>query len=73
MRNTPINFEVVKKKIEESNLSDVGTASIREIKKLVDEIEEETGDRYIRMEMGVPGLEPASVGTEAEIKAPIET
>ena len=32
-------------------------------------IEEATGEKFIRMEMGVPGLEPASVGTEAEIEA----
>ncbi len=69
MRNTPINYEIVKRKIEESKLTNVGKASIREIKKLVDEIEKETGERYIRMEMGIPGLPPAKVGVEAEIAA----
>lgn len=69
MKDTPINFEVVQRKIKESNLSDVGKASIREIKKLVDEIEKETGERYVRMEMGVPGLPAAKYGVDAEIKA----
>jgi aspartate/methionine/tyrosine aminotransferase len=36
---------------------------------VVNEIEQATGEQFIRMEMGVPGLEPASVGTEAEIRA----
>jgi aspartate/methionine/tyrosine aminotransferase len=36
---------------------------------MVNEIEERTGSRFIRMEMGVPGLDPVSVGTEAEIEA----
>jgi len=69
MKNTPINYEIVKRKIEESNLSNVGKASIREIKKLIDGIEQETGEKYIRMEMGIPGLPAAQVGVEAEIAA----
>ena len=69
MKDTPINYEVVKRKIEESNFSDIGKASIREIKKLIDEIEKETGEKYIRMEMGIPGLPPSQVGVDAEIAA----
>jgi aspartate/methionine/tyrosine aminotransferase len=69
MKNTPINYEVVSRKIKESGLESVGKASIREIKKLVDQIEAETGDKFIRMEMGVPGLPPTQIGVEAEIEA----
>jgi len=69
MRNTPIDFEIVKQKITESGLKSVGTSTIREIKKLIDEIEESTGDKFIRMEMGVPGLPPAQVGVKAQIEA----
>ncbi len=69
MKDTPINFEVVKRKIEASGLKSVGKASIREIKKLVDTIEQETGDKFIRMEMGIPGLPPTQIGVEAEIEA----
>jgi len=69
MKDTPINFEIVSKHIEESGLPSVGKASIREIKKLVDNIETETGDKYIRMEMGIPGLPPTQIGVEAEIEA----
>lgn len=69
MKDTPINYEVVKRKIEECNIPNIGKATIREIKKLINEIEKETGAKYIRMEMGVPGLPPAQVGTDAEIAA----
>jgi aspartate/methionine/tyrosine aminotransferase len=69
MKNTPVDFEVVSRKIRESGLKSVGKASIREIKKLVDLIEAETGDKFIRMEMGVPGLPPTQIGVEAEIEA----
>ena len=69
MNQTPIDFEIVKKNIEKSQLVNVGKASIREIKKLVDNIEAESGEKYIRMEMGIPGFPPAEVGIEAEIEA----
>ncbi|QQS35022.1 MAG: pyridoxal phosphate-dependent aminotransferase [Ignavibacteriales bacterium] len=67
--DTPINFETVKSKIRESNLPSIGRASIREIKKLIDSIQNVTGDEYIRMEMGIPGLPPSQIGVEAEIAA----
>lgn len=67
--NTPIPSEIVQSKIKETDISDIGSARIREIVKLVNEIEEASGQKFIRMEMGVPGLEPVSVATEAEIEA----
>ena len=67
--NTPINYQIVTQKINDSKLESVGKASIREIKKLVDEIENATGDKFVRMEMGVPGLPSSKVGVDAEIKA----
>ena len=69
MKNTPINSEIVKEKIDELNLSDIGNATIREIVKIVNNVEEATGEKYIRMEMGVPGLKPSDIGTNAEIEA----
>jgi len=59
----------VSRKIKESGLASVGKASIREVKKLVDQIQAETGDKYIRMEMGIPGLPPTQIGVDAEIEA----
>jgi len=69
MKNTPIDFEVVTKAIKESNLPVIGKASIREIKKVIDIIEKSTGQKFIRMEMGIPGLPPCKIGVEAEIDA----
>jgi aspartate/methionine/tyrosine aminotransferase len=69
MKQTPIDYEIVKRKITESRLHNIGKASIREIKKLVDTIEKETGEKFIRMEMGIPGLPPVRIGVEAEIDA----
>ncbi|MCE1202942.1 MAG: pyridoxal phosphate-dependent aminotransferase [Bacteroidia bacterium] len=66
---TPIDSEVVKELIQKTGIPKIGRASIREIKKLVDQIEQATGEKFIRMEMGIPGLPPARIGVEAQIDA----
>lgn len=50
-------------------LPSVGLASIRELNRIVNNIETATGDQFIRMEMGVPGLEPPQIAVDAEIEA----
>ncbi len=69
MNNTPVQQEIVKKYIDQLQIKDLGKASIREIVALINFIEEESKTKFIRMEMGVPGLPPAKVGVAAEIKA----
>ncbi|MFA4850979.1 MAG: pyridoxal phosphate-dependent aminotransferase [Bacteroidales bacterium] len=69
MKETPINYEVVKRKIQESKLPNIGRAAIRELLKVVNQIEQETGDKFIRMEMGIPGLPTPDIGVKAEIEA----
>ena len=69
MNNSPFNKTVVDTKIAQLRIPDVGKASIREIVALVNLVEEETGMKYIRMEMGVPGLPPSQIGVDAEIEA----
>lgn len=68
-RSIPIAAEVVNRRIHAMGLSDLGSASIREIKKIVDQIEGDTGQPFIRMEMGIPGLPALQVGVEAQIQA----
>jgi len=69
MMKTPIDFQIVNRAIQQSNIPDLGLATIREIVKIVNVIEAESGEKFIRMEMGVPGLKPPEVGTQAEIEA----
>jgi aspartate/methionine/tyrosine aminotransferase len=66
---TPINSAIVKQEIEKMGLKPVGLASIRELNRIVNNIEAITHEKYIRMEMGVPGFEPPNIAVEAEIKA----
>ncbi len=67
--DTPIKSKIVDQKIALNKIPNVGKASIRVIKKLVDDIEKESGEKFIRMEMGIPGLPPTQIGVKAEIEA----
>lgn len=69
MSNSPLPKKVVDEKIKQLRISEVGKASIREIVALINLVEEETGIKYVRMEMGVPGLPPSEIGVQAEIDA----
>jgi len=69
MNDIPISPELIKTIASTISIPSPGTCSIREIVHLVDIIEEKTGIRFIRMEMGVPGIPAPSVGIEAEIAA----
>ena len=66
MKDTPIDYDIVSQKIKESKLPSIGDASIREIKKLIDQIERDTGKKFVRMEMGIPGLPPTAIGVQAQ-------
>jgi len=61
--------EVVKSVIDSFNIPDFNVATIREIVAIVNEVEKRTGKKYVRMEMGVPGLSPSQIGVQAEIEA----
>jgi len=69
IKDTPIPSEVVNEVIDAFGIHPAGKASIRELVKIVNDIEKITGEEYIRMEMGVPGLDPTFVGIEAEMIA----
>jgi len=66
---TPIPGDIVREKIANSRLACVGLASIRELNRLVGEIENASGTRFIRMEMGIPGLPPPEIAVDGEIDA----
>ncbi|MFA6767123.1 MAG: pyridoxal phosphate-dependent aminotransferase [Parabacteroides sp.] len=69
MKNTPVNYQIAKQIIESYHLPDFGKATIREVVAISTQLEQETKTEFIHMEMGVPGLKPAQVGIDAEIKA----
>ena len=69
MNTIPLNKEKVDQIISDNKIKSVGKASIREVKKIVDDIEKATGISFVRMEMGVPGLPTVKQGVDAQIKA----
>ena len=69
MKQTPVDYETVKRVIDSYGLPDFGKATIREVVAIAQELELKTNTEFIHMEMGVPGLKPAQVGVEAEINA----
>jgi aspartate/methionine/tyrosine aminotransferase len=69
MNKIPLSPEIINRLSEKLGLPDPCFWSIREVAHLVNNLEEETGIKFIRMEMGVPGLPAPSIGIEAEIEA----
>ena len=69
MKQTVIPKETVDGVIRQNGLKSVGQASIREVKKLINDVEKASGTHFIRMEMGIPGLPAAKIGVDAEIAA----
>lgn len=66
---TPIDTDLVRRRLVGSGLKNLAQASIREIKRLVDLIEADSGQTFVRMEMGIPGLPALQVGVDAQIQA----
>lgn len=69
MSNIPISPELIKDLVKAAGIQSLHKASIREVVHLVNLIEERTGEKFVRMEMGVPGLPASSIGIDAEIEA----
>lgn len=64
-----ISKSLVDSLFEQFGETDITILSIREVGKLVEQIEEQSGHEFIHMEMGVPGLPASSIAIEAEKKA----
>lgn len=69
MKETLIDKQLVDKTIQANGFENVGKASIREVQKLINDIEQVSGTKFIRMEMGIPGLPASKIGVESQIKA----
>ena len=66
MKPTPIPTEMVDSALDFYGMNNPGSASIREIRRLIDRLESEQEVRFIRMEMGIPGLPVPEIAIEAE-------
>lgn len=64
--------ELVDQVVEELNITNLANATIGQVVLLAMRLEQLTGIKFIRMDQGVPGLDPCLIGREAE-KAALET
>ena len=67
--NTPLDYTIVSDTIAQMRLGDFSGATIRDIAMLAGKLEQLTGQPFIHLEMGVPGLKPSQIGIEAEKQA----
>ena len=64
-----ISKQLVESLFAKFGTNDINQLSIREVGKLVTMIEKESGEEFIHMEMGVPGLPASQIGLDAEREA----
>lgn len=69
MQNNIIDRRLVESTLSQCGVNDLDAASIRDVVKVANLLEKGSGEKFVRMEMGVPGLPPAQIGTKAEIAA----
>lgn len=63
---SPINTSSVSEIIDRLKVAHIGKATIREVVTVVNGYEADNDDKFIRMEMGVPSIDPPTIGIEAE-------
>lgn len=65
----PITKDNLADAINQLAITDISTATIRQICALSEELESRAGESFVHLEIGNPGLPAESVGIEAEIEA----
>jgi len=72
MEHRVYSEELVRQVVEKLRIPNLEKATIGEVVLIAQRLEQLTGIPFIRMDQGVPGLEPCRIGTEAE-KAALDT
>lgn len=65
----PFQHDVVEDVLQRMRISKVGDATIRQTVALSEELERRTGEKFIHLEMGSPGLPASRFGIEAQKEA----
>lgn len=69
MNTLPFSQEQLAEALQEVGIKDMAGASIRETVAVIRYLEGKTGEKFLRMDMGIPGLKTPKIGTDAEIAA----
>lgn len=69
MQNIPISDSIITQALNQTTNPDLGTCTIREIVAVANTIEQLSDISFIRLEMGIPGINAPTIGINAEIEA----
>lgn len=69
MKKLPFSEEQLAEALQEVGIKSMSGASIRETVAVIRNLEGKTGEKFLRMDMGIPGLKTPQIGTDAEIQA----
>ena len=67
--NAPYDRSYLESALKQMDIADIARATIRQSGDIARIMERATGEEFIHLEMGVPGLPPEQVGIEAERRA----
>ena len=62
----PIKQQVLNNILAERDLTDVSKTTIRQCAAIAAEMEKAAGEKFLRLEVGVPGLAPGQIGVDAQ-------
>ena len=62
----PLKQQVLNDILAARDLTDVSKTTIRQCAAIAAEMEKAAGEKFLRLEVGVPGLAPGQVGVEAQ-------
>ena len=60
--NAPFSKEILEDALRKMNITDISLATIRQSGDIARHMEQTTGEEFLHLEMGVPGLPPEKVG-----------
>lgn len=65
----PISLDNLQEAVKRLSIVDVSSATIRQICALANELEKESGEKMVHLEIGNPGLDAEEIGIKSEINA----
>ncbi len=67
--NFPLAESLLRSALERTNVAEIARATIRQSGDIARVMEHDSGEEFLHLEMGIPGLPPAQAGIEAECRA----
>ena len=62
----PIAKDVIDKVLADKDIVDIGKATIRQCVNVAQELEQISGEKFMHLEFGIPGLDACEVGIQAQ-------